>query len=60
MPIYSEIYKTANHEGDLFLTPSFTILGVSFVILTVVDLISGLLPAIRASKLNPVEALRHE
>ena len=60
MPLYSDIYKTANHEGDILLRASPTIMLVSFGILAFVGVVSGLLPAVRASHMDPVEALRHE
>jgi putative ABC transport system permease protein len=60
MPLYSDIYKTANHEGDIFLHASPGIMLSSFLILAAVGIISGLLPALRASRMDPVVALRHE
>jgi putative ABC transport system permease protein len=60
MPLYSDIYKTANHEGDIILRASPTIMFISFAILAVVGIVSGLLPAMRASRMDPVVALRHE
>jgi putative ABC transport system permease protein len=60
MPLYSDIYKTANHEGDIILRASPTIMLISFAILAVVGIVSGLLPAMRASRMDPVVALRHE
>jgi putative ABC transport system permease protein len=60
MPLYSDIYKTANHEGDIILRASPAIMLISFGILTVVGVVSGLLPAMRASRMDPVIALRHE
>jgi putative ABC transport system permease protein len=60
MPLYSDIYKTANHEGDIILRASPTIMFISFAILAVVGVVSGLLPAMRASRMDPVVALRHE
>jgi len=60
MPLYSDIYKTANHEGDIILRASPEVMLISFVILAVVGIVSGLVPAIRASRMDPVVALRHE
>lgn len=60
MPLYSDIYKTANHEGDIILRASPSVMLISFGILAAVGVISGLLPAIRASRMDPVVALRHE
>ncbi len=60
MPLYSDIYKTANHEGDIILSVSPTILLAAFVILAVIGVVSGLIPAIRAARMDPVTALRHE
>ncbi len=56
MPLYSDIYKTANHEGDIILRASPSIMLLSFAILAAVGVISGLLPAVRASRMDPVVA----
>ena len=60
MPLYSEFYKTANHEGDIFLHASSSVMLASVVILSVIGMVSGFFPALKASRMDPVEALHYE
>ena len=60
MPLYSELYKTADHDGDIFLKTSTSVMLTAFVILAFVGVTAGLWPAVKASRMEPVEALRYE
>ncbi len=60
LPLYSALYKTAHHEGDVFLSMSASVVTVSFIILSLVGIVSGFWPAWRAARLSPIEALRYD
>jgi len=60
LPLLGPLYEDDSGRGDLKLAISaWTVLGAS-LILVMVGVASGLVPALKASRLDPVEALRYE
>jgi putative ABC transport system permease protein len=59
LTLYSAFAKNGE-AGDIRLIIAPGTLIASTLILATVGLISGMVPAFRASRLNPIEALRHE
>src|ERR1700730_332280 len=59
LTLYSAFAKNGE-AGDIRLIIAPATLIASTLILGAVGLISGMVPAFRASRLNPIEALRHE
>ena len=59
LTLWSAFVENAK-EGDIYLTIDSTTLLASTMILGFVGVVSGMLPAIKAARLDPIEALRYE
>jgi putative ABC transport system permease protein len=60
LPFLGAIFEDTSGRGDIYLTVSLSALVVSSSILTAVGVIAGMIPAVRAARLNPVQAMRSE
>jgi putative ABC transport system permease protein len=60
LPLLGPLYEDTSGRGDIHLAISLGTVLLSTGILVVVGVLSGIVPAVRASHLDPVTALRYE
>jgi putative ABC transport system permease protein len=60
LPFLGPAYEDTSGKVDIHMQISWGIMAASIAVLTLVGVLGGLVPALRAARLDPVEALRYE
>ena len=60
LPFLGPAYEDTSGKVDIHMQVSWEILAASVALMVLVGVLSGLVPAMRAARLDPVEALRYE
>ncbi len=60
LPLLGPIFQDTSGQGDVKLAISFSALAISSSILIAVGVVAGMIPAVRAARLDPVQAIRGE
>ena len=60
LPFLGPLFQDTSGAGDIHLSISISALLISGIILVIVGVVAGMIPAIRAARMDPVQAFRSE